>query len=175
MGELSAYVLAFARFVIGFVFLWSAGSKLRDFAAFERAVADFQLSPAVFSRGVAFFFVSLELSVTCIMGWSIKFLRNGFIIAMFLLVVFSLALSWVLLRGIKTSCHCFGASKKLVSKWDLVRNVCLLGVASLGYFACNLAELALTIPELTLLAFISVAVVAVLTQFQNMSWWFQEM
>ena len=45
-----AYILLFSRLAIGMVFALSLGAKVRNFAAFQEAVIDFQLLTKLWSK-----------------------------------------------------------------------------------------------------------------------------
>ncbi|MFQ5614986.1 MAG: MauE/DoxX family redox-associated membrane protein [Anaerolineales bacterium] len=128
---LSAYALAFCRMVIGMVFAWSLVGKVRDVRAFEQTITRFQVLPERWSRLAAGLVLGGEGAVVGAMGVGGVFLKWGFLLAASLLVVFCAALALVLRRQIHTSCRCFGATGKLVSGHDIVRNsgfiFCALG------------------------------------------------
>lgn len=133
----SAYLLAFSRFVTGFVFGWAGISKLRDFSAFERAVANFNILPKTLVKSVAVFFISGELVVVALMLLGSQYLPAGFCLAGSLLLTFSAVLVSVLIRKLQTPCNCFGASAKPVSQSDVIRNAGILGCALIGFFSAN--------------------------------------
>jgi len=128
---LALYVLAFCRVTIGLTFALAGGQKARSFAAFQQTVRRFRLLPQALLLPVALLFVTGELLVALLLlcgGW---FLLAGFVLAFLLLLVFSGALLSVILRGISTTCHCFGPGHRPVSQADLWRN--------LGFLLCALS------------------------------------
>lgn len=56
----------------------------------------------------------------------------GYVLALALLAGFTLGIAWVLRRGEKVSCQCFGASHAPVSAAHLVRNGLLLTITVVG-------------------------------------------
>jgi hypothetical protein len=113
-----ANIINIARIVIGFIFLYSFVTKLRDFAAFEGAIANFQLLSSSLYRSAAIGFMMGELLivVAALFGGSWLYLSYG--LAIVLLAVFIYALNSVLKHNIQTSCNCFGTSEQKVSPYD---------------------------------------------------------
>ncbi|WP_415829685.1 MauE/DoxX family redox-associated membrane protein, partial [Corallococcus exiguus] len=56
----------------------------------------------------------------------------GYVLALLLLVGFTLGIAWVIRRGKKVACRCFGASNAPVSAAHLVRNGLLLTITVVG-------------------------------------------
>jgi hypothetical protein len=132
VGELLPYGLMFARTAVGLVFVLSVIGKLRDLPGFVRAVAGFALLSQPLVRATALLFLAGEVVVVGLLLFGGPFLAAGFGLALGLLLLFSLALTTVLIRGLQTPCHCFGASEKAVSGYDLWRNLGFVAVALLG-------------------------------------------
>ncbi len=133
LAALLPYFLAFSRIGIGLVFAASSIGKLRNFPAFERAIANFQILPRQVVRFSACLFLTGELAVVALLPIGGRFLAIGFWLAIFLLLIFCVALLSVLARGIQTPCNCFGSSQRPVSAYDMWRNV--------GFMVCALAGL----------------------------------
>ncbi|MDW8326620.1 MAG: MauE/DoxX family redox-associated membrane protein [Anaerolineales bacterium] len=126
------YALTFSRLALALVFAASSLGKLRDFPAFERAVRDFRVLPGRLVRPGAYLFLASEIAVVALMLAGAGLLWPGFLLAIVLLSLFSLALVMVLLRGIETACACFGSSRRPVSPADVGRNVGFLACAVVG-------------------------------------------
>lgn len=124
------YILAFCRFVVGFVFVISGGSKILQFRAFRQTMIRFHVLPTRFTTSAAILFLSSEIAVSILVTLGGPFLLPGFTLAATLLILFSCVLLSVLIRGISTSCHCFGPSERPVSQADIWRN--------LGFLLCAL-------------------------------------
>ena len=129
-SDISPYVLAFCRVVIGVAFLVSSTSKVIDFPGFKEAVRAFRLLPTQLSSSAAFLFLCSEVAVVVLLVLGGSFLLPGFALAIGLLSLFSCALVTVVIRRIRTACHCFGPGSKEVSLVDVWRN--------LGFLACAL-------------------------------------
>jgi len=125
-------VLAFCRIVIGLVFAISSFRKARDLAQFKRTITRFAILPESWSSLLALAFVGAEFAVVILVVLGGPFLLPGFLLAIFLLLLFCLALSSVLVRGIATSCNCFGPGEQQVSFSDIWRNGGLLLCALAG-------------------------------------------
>jgi uncharacterized membrane protein YphA (DoxX/SURF4 family) len=124
------YMLAFCRVVIGLVFVVSSVSKALNIAQFRQTISNFHILPGRLSGVAAMLFLCGEfVVVVCVLiGGSL--LAIGFSLAIFLLLLFCIALVSVLARGIHTTCNCFGPSAKQVSHVDVWRNV--------GFILCTL-------------------------------------
>jgi hypothetical protein len=129
------YLIQISRFVVAFIFLYSFLTKLRDFAAFEHAIQNFQLLPKNLHRPAAFAFMFGEalIFLAALLGGNWLFLSHSLAIA--LLLLFICALNSVLQRKIQASCNCFGTSEQKVSPYDIWRNAGVVLVAALGFFA----------------------------------------
>lgn len=61
-------IIDISRFMLSFIFLYSFVTKLRDFAAFEAAIKNFELLPKALHRPTALVFMFSEaLIVKCIL------------------------------------------------------------------------------------------------------------
>lgn len=130
---LPAYLLAFCRAVIGLVFLVSFASKALNLYDFERTIASFAVLPKGWSKLAAVCFLVGEIAVAILMTLGGQILLLGFALAILLLLVFTAALGLVLVRRLRVSCNCFGPSSRLVSPYDICRN--------LGFIVCAVAGL----------------------------------
>lgn len=129
-------MLIFFRAVILLVFGLSVAGKIVDMPAFQRAVRRFRILPDTWATWAAWAFLLAELACILLMIYS-KGISWGFGLAFLLLVVFSVALLSVLLRGISTACNCFGDSGKAVTWCDPVRNLGFLSCAAGGWVAAT--------------------------------------
>ena len=133
----SLYVLAFCRTVIAFVFGVSSFSKALKLASFKQAIINFHILPKAWSGVVALFFVVSEGAIAILVIAGGRLLISGFTLASFFLLLFSGALVSVLVRGIRTSCNCFGMTTRAISSSDLWRNT--------AFILCALGGLCITI------------------------------
>ncbi len=129
---LTGYVLLFCRIVIALVFIFSATGKLRDVAAFQAAVSDFQILPAKWNKAAAWLFLGAEILVVGLMLLGGNGLLIGFFLAAALLAVFSYALLNALQRKKALICNCFGATEQRISPYDVARNIALIACSLLG-------------------------------------------
>lgn len=141
---LAWYILIFCRVVTGLVFACSGISKARDLAQFKQAILDFRLLPAQVSGPVAILFLCGEFAVVLFVATGGPLLFYGFILAGFLLCIFCIALASVLVRKMRTSCNCFGASDRPVTSTDLWRNagfiLCAVGGCGASLWARGVRE-----------------------------------
>jgi len=123
------YLLTFFRFVIGFVFAISLIGKVRDIPAFTQAITNFRFFPQSFSKPLAYLFLLGELSTVIAMAIGEKLILWGFLLAALMFLSFTIALSSVILRKIKTPCNCFGPDQREVNFGHILR--------SLGFMVCG--------------------------------------
>lgn len=151
-ADLSPYLLTFARLSTAFIFALSTANKLRDLPAFTQAVASFQILPGRWINPAVVFLATAELAVVAMMLLGGPFLLPGFLLALVLLSLFSVALMSVLARGIHTPCNCFSASARPISSFHVWRNIsfiicitagCLLWAPPAAPIEMNLLELCL--------------------------------
>jgi uncharacterized membrane protein YphA (DoxX/SURF4 family) len=167
-----SYLLLFCRLVIGFVFLASFVSKLRNIPAFMQTIRQFDLIPTRFSQPAALLLLGSELTIIVLILLDRAWLFVGFGLAFVLLVGFSVALASVLSRKIQTSCNCFGPSTTTVSRYDLWRNACFIACALGGcgtYLALNQGGLRIAVWETSLLGLVAAAFVGITTQFRDIA------
>lgn len=144
------YLLAFCRVVIGFVFTFSGLGKVRDVPQFVRSIAQFDILPQPVRMSSAVLVIVCECAVALAMLIGGSLVRIGFVLAVVLLVMFSVVLLSTLRRRISVSCNCFGANKQVVSFVDVGRNVCLIVCACGGYavsFATGGEQIGLSVIE----------------------------
>lgn len=161
---LHEYLLIFGRMVTGFVFLISFVGKARNIPAFEQTIAGFRLLSPRLSRFTAWLFLAAELAVLLLLVAGGRFLSVGFALAILLLLLFSLALTSVLLRNLHTPCNCFGTSAKQVSPFDVLRNAGLIFCALIGWAASitlDAEQLSLSMMEAGLVGMSAIVFVAI--------------
>lgn len=121
-------VLIIARAALASVFAVSAVAKLLDRPGSSEALAAFSVPPmlrrpAVWGLPV----VEIAAAILLVRSGTAAF---GAVIALGLLLAFTLGIATVLRRGQAPACHCFGAlSAEPIGRGTLVRNVLLLGLA----------------------------------------------
>ena len=131
---ISEYITTFARILLGLLFAYSFAKKIIDVPSFVESITDFGLLPKKLSLPLAIvvLLVELALTISFIMGNSV--LSLAFLLATVLLAVFSFALFIVLQKKKKVTCNCFGSNEKVVTNFDLVRNIGFILSALIGLF-----------------------------------------
>ena len=129
----SLYLLAFCRVVIGLTFMVSSVGKVLNIAQFRQTICNFRILPGWLSGVAAMLFMCGEVAVVVFVVIGGSLLVVGFSLAIFLLLLFCIALLSVLVRRIRTTCNCFGASAKQVSHLDVWRNAGFILFALGGY------------------------------------------
>lgn len=128
----SIYLLLFARWFVGLTFAWSSLAKLRSFASFQAAVSDFGLLPTRRIRLVATAVVTIEAVIAAAMLTRGLVLGAGFVVAIALLVGLTTAIAMVLRRKARVACNCFGASDRVLTRYDIARNLVIAAVCVVG-------------------------------------------
>jgi Methylamine utilisation protein MauE len=120
--------------LIGWVFLASAMSKLRNFGEFTRSLPALAPVRPGQVRALAMTVVAAEVAVPILLLFPAAVLY-GFALAGALLTGFTAAIGTALRRGRRTPCRCFGASSTPLGLSHLVRNVILIISALAGGLA----------------------------------------
>jgi uncharacterized membrane protein YphA (DoxX/SURF4 family) len=125
--------LAAIRVALGALFLWAAGTKVPDVAAFAESVANYRLLPAGLVPAAAAAVLGIELVVGLLLVAG-RWTRGAALVAAGLLAAFTAGLSQALLRGIDLRCGCFGGTES-ATWWTVLRDLAMLAgaIAVLGW------------------------------------------
>ncbi len=112
----------------GLVFLAACLPKIIQPAEFAVAIYRYQLLPHSLINVLAVFLPWLELVCAASLCFIPRLRRSALILVMLMLVVFTVAISINLYRGIDIACGCFSvnAAKGHLGWWSLLRNTTLL-------------------------------------------------
>lgn len=118
------------RIAIGALFVVTGALKVRDPAAFAVEIHNYQLFPSL----APWLAASLP-AVEVVVGAAIVFgnrvwARAGALAASALLAIFTVAVGWVVARGINVSCGCFGGGSGPVTMLTVLRDVALLAASA---------------------------------------------
>lgn len=149
------YLFMFGRITLAFLFLYSFGRKILTFRDVAVAVSDFKLFPRRWSKTVACCLLGGEMLTAILLISGGKMIFWGSLLAIVLLVAFSLALETALWRDIKMSCNCFGRSEQHISHYDVVRNGLFIGCGLPGLWVLASTVPRLSVGEMALLALMS--------------------
>jgi putative oxidoreductase len=120
-----------ARLSLGLTFAWAAVAKLPDLRTFAEEVANYQLLPSALVPAAAVAFVGVELACAAALLVG-RWVRAASALCGAMLVLFIVALTQALVRGIDLRCGCFGGAD--LATWGTVwRDVVLLGVAAAAW------------------------------------------
>lgn len=132
------YLLSLCQVIVALIFLLSFISKVRDFDAFANSVTNFRILQGDFVRVVAVAFIIGEFlsGLFLFLGFLFiipRFLIAGFGLAIALLISFTIALTSVLIRDIRTSCNWFGThNHDIISIHDVIRNLGFISISIIG-------------------------------------------
>jgi hypothetical protein len=115
------------------VFIAAAFPKIIEPGLFALAVHQYGILPDVLVNPVAIFLPWLEISCAAALAVLPAARRGALLLVAGMLVGFTLALSWTVLRGEPVPCGCFGGGENSPSAWSAIaRNIGLLVLAALG-------------------------------------------
>ena len=128
------YIFYITKFTLIVVFAVSSFSKIRDINGFKQTISAFRILPSQLNVFAANLFALLEFLVVAFLIFGGKLTPLGLGLAAILLVIFAIALASTLLRGIKTSCNCFGTANKELRLADVIRNVALTLITLMSFW-----------------------------------------
>lgn len=109
------YFEPFARIFLGCVFIYASLDKIANPEAFAGVIKNYQVLPVQLINPLAIFLPWTELFVGLLMVVN-KWARACLLIYSFLLVIFVIALSQALIRGLDISCGCFSVQSSSKSE-----------------------------------------------------------
>lgn len=121
-----ALVQLVIRLTLGLIFAVSAVAKLRNLSSFAIGVAEYKMLPTLVAKllGYVLPFIEIVLSILLLTGFAPIVAAS---LALFLIVVFAVALGINAARGRAILCHCFGTNSSSRIGWhSLVRDIILL-------------------------------------------------
>lgn len=119
------------RLALGGIFVVAGALKIGHFDVFASEIAGFQLLPhgVIAPLAILLPFVEVVLGAYLILG---LFTRYAAAFAALQLAIFSTAIASAVVRGISTSCGCFGPSDTSVTSWpEVARDAALVVIALL--------------------------------------------
>jgi len=114
----------------------AAVPKIIDLKGFFIAVDNYQIVPEHFIPYFAILLVSLELVLGIFLILRV-YLKETALITILLNIVFVIALTSVILRGIDISCGCFSKAGEVVSVHQIFRDIFFIFLASIVMFGEN--------------------------------------
>jgi uncharacterized membrane protein YphA (DoxX/SURF4 family) len=112
-------VVLVVRVALGFVFLAAGGLKVGHAENFASQIAGFQILPHPLIAPLALLLPFLELMVGVYLVLGL-FTRFAAWFAAFEMAVFAVAIASAVVRGISTSCGCFGPQDHAMTSWPEV-------------------------------------------------------
>ena len=128
------YLLLILRLALGSLFIWASIDKIAHPAYFARAIDNYHILPAVLIPPFAAILPFVELLAGSFLFLGLFSKENSLIITV-LLLIFFIALSTSLARGIDASCGCFkSAGGDPISLFHIFRDLSFLAASSLVLF-----------------------------------------
>jgi uncharacterized membrane protein YphA (DoxX/SURF4 family) len=107
--------LVLARIVLGALFIWSSMDKMANAPEFAKVIYYYRILPSGFENLLAIFLPWMEF-ITGLLLVVGRFKRGAILIYNGMLVIFILALSQALIRGLDISCGCFSVKPSTTSE-----------------------------------------------------------
>lgn len=134
----SEAVLLISRAIIGFTFMLSSLSKLKNIAAFQGSISRFRIVPPRLVKALSIFLLIAEGLVALMMLLGGETLMFGFGVGLLLLIIFTFVLTLGLLTNVRNECSCFGNQSHGFSFVDVIRNLFLAAFAFGGVIVASL-------------------------------------
>lgn len=126
----ASYLVTFARYLLGTVWLVAGVTKLGQLRSFEHTVAQYRLLPESWTRLVALLLSLSEALVgVCLLGGILIPAMAAY--GSFLLFIFSGAMAINLWRRRSIECGCFGPTSSRIS-WKSITRTVFLALLALG-------------------------------------------
>lgn len=122
----NSFLLLVIRLFFGFIFIFAAVTKIADPAGFSQSIYNYKLMPdfSINFLAIAFPWIELVTGILLVFGIAVK--ENSAILTG-LLVVFIIAISISMARGLNIECGCFGTIEgSKVGLMKILENVGLL-------------------------------------------------
>ena len=130
MNGVNRYLPAAVRILLGAIFIYAALLKIIDPVAFAGSVAAYKILPYFASYLTASVLPFLELScgILLVCGYRVK---GGALIIGFMNLVFMIALSAAIVRGLDIDCGCFKQGGAKTTPWTaLLRDTVFLAMTA---------------------------------------------
>lgn len=131
---INTFLLFTCKWIIGIIFFLSSKGKIERFSEFRKTVIHFQILNPSLSKIISYIIIPLEIFIVLSMAINDQTSILGFGVSIFVLIVFTISLVFVLARKINISCNCFGVSNKKISPYDILRNSFLIIISIIGFF-----------------------------------------
>lgn len=133
--RLSKWAALIARVTLGAVFSYAGALKLRDPQAFADSIHSFAVLPSAWISPVALGLPVLEVVLGLFLLLGLRRRACAWLVAA-LSMVFVIALTQALIRGLPVDCGCFGSGTPSTAKtlWAIVRD---MGLVALALFVAN--------------------------------------
>ena len=128
------WLLLVLRLAIGGIFVYAGWTKIQQPQAFADSIATFRILPEevinVFASSLPIF--EMIVGLLLIIGWQAQLAAFA---VLFVSLVFAMALTQALMRGLQVDCGCFGTVQLSVPRTivSIARDVLLLGATFLIY------------------------------------------
>lgn len=103
------YFLLLSRVILGFIFIYAGMEKISDPEGFARSINNYKLLPFSFINVAALILPWVEVTTGLLLLFGIVSKESAFILSS-LLIVFFIAITISLFRGLNIDCGCFGTA-----------------------------------------------------------------
>lgn len=122
------WLLFLFRLIVGGVFIWAGALKIADPLGFAQSIENYQVFPRwlAFLIAVGLPWVEVSSGAFLVIG---VLKRSSALLISFLLIGFIGLVALALIRGIDTSCGCFGSLSRRADLTLILADTVLLGLA----------------------------------------------
>ncbi len=140
MESIEPSLVLMSRYFILFVFLSAIVKKYGKFTVLVETIRSFDLLPTRLVRLCAYAVCIAETCIVMLLALGEQGVKVGFLLSSIVLFIFLFAVSSVLVRGINTTCTCFGSSNKNIGFYEIFRNSFMLVVSITGAILSNTTQ-----------------------------------
>ena len=120
--------------ILGIILFWSGVTHLMSPNRFMVTVFKYEFIGGWAASAASILIAPLQIAISLFL-LSMRNPKCAAFAAAGLLLVFTAAISYVLVQGIMIDCGCFGASKNAISSFTLLRNIGLIVLCALAAYA----------------------------------------
>ncbi|MGQ9818356.1 MAG: MauE/DoxX family redox-associated membrane protein [Candidatus Kapaibacteriales bacterium] len=113
------------RLFVGFVFVYAAIGKIAEPQVFAKEILNYKIVGIELARAISIFLPWIELIVGIFLIFGIYSQASAFI-SSFLVLIFTFAVLFAMVRGLNINCGCFAHHVEYVGWKKIIENLCLL-------------------------------------------------
>lgn len=121
--------------LVVFLFVYTGIAKFREHSSFQAALQEFPLI-ASYANTISLLVPTVEI-ITALLLSLPRTRKIGFLISTFLLSIFTIYITGILLFTPKLPCHCGGVIKAMTWAQHMLFNIFFTGLSMIGFWLCR--------------------------------------